>query len=168
MVGSARRLSEELLLRRRRCLGRILDARAGRGRASAVARVGLRRRARIRRRRQRATHGGRRALLQRRGIRRRVHLSGDLAGARLALPLAPDANYRCSGGTRDRSPAWEQRRLVLSYFRTENRSPLFLKMLQSDLTSLTGPPCSVLPMGQQRAAGSSKPKRPRRNPEGRA
>src|SRR5262245_50337321 len=98
MVGSARRLSEELLLRRRRALGRVLDDGWRRGGAAAMARARLWRRARLRRRRGRVAHGGGRAFLQRRGVRRRAQLSGDLARARLALPLAAHADFGRDGG----------------------------------------------------------------------
>src|SRR5262245_3732335 len=63
-----------------------------------MARARLWQRARLRRRRGRVAHGGRRALLQRRGVRRRIQLSGDLARARLALPLAAHADFGRSGG----------------------------------------------------------------------
>ena len=43
---------------------------------------------------RRPAHGGRRAFLHRRGVRRRVRVPGDLADARMALPLAADAHHR--------------------------------------------------------------------------
>ena len=56
----------------------------------------------VRRRRRRAAHGGRRAFLLRRGVRRRVHVPGDLAHARLALPLAAHADRGRGCGARAR------------------------------------------------------------------
>src|SRR5712692_6914898 len=46
-----------------------------------------------------------RALLLRRGVRRRVHVPGDLAHARMALPLAAHADCGAVGGARARAAA---------------------------------------------------------------
>ena len=57
LVGSARRLSGELLVHRRRAVRRVLDAGAGRADAAAMATARLWRGARLRRRDRRAAHG---------------------------------------------------------------------------------------------------------------
>ena len=77
-----------VLLRRRR--HRVLDLRARGADAAGVAAAGLCRGDRVRRHDQRASDGVRRALLYRRRRRRAGHVSGDLAGSRLHLPLAVD------------------------------------------------------------------------------
>src|SRR5262249_49414323 len=105
VVGPARRLPEELLVHCRRAVGRVLDTGAGDAAAAAMARAGDRRRARVRRRGRAAADGGRRPFLQRRGLRRRVSLLADLAGARMALPLAPHAAVGRRGGARNRTAA---------------------------------------------------------------
>src|SRR5262249_56888751 len=51
----------------------------------------------------RVAAGGRRAFLLRRGVRRRVQLSGDVARAWLALPLAAHADFGRDGGAGDRA-----------------------------------------------------------------
>src|SRR5262249_56058858 len=97
-VGVGGWWAEGLLGRGGRGVGWVLDYGWRRGGAAAMARARLWQRARLRRRRGRVADGGRRAFLQRRGVRRRVQLSADLARARLALPLAAHADLGRGGG----------------------------------------------------------------------
>ena len=94
VVGSARWLRPQLfvLLRRRR--HRVLDLRARGVDAAGMAAAGLCRRDPVRRHDQRAADGVRRAFLHRRRGGRAGDFSGDLAGARLHLPLALDPAIR--------------------------------------------------------------------------
>src|SRR5258708_5537833 len=64
----------------------------------APARAGLCNGTRLRSSRWNLAHGGRRAFLHGLDIRRRVQLSGDLARAWWALPLAAHARFGCGGG----------------------------------------------------------------------
>ena len=94
VVGPARQLRPQLLVLLRRRRHRVLDLRAGGADAAGLAAAGLCRRDGVRRRHQRAADGVRRALLHRRRGRRAGDVSGDLAGARLHLPLAVDPAVR--------------------------------------------------------------------------
>src|SRR5262249_59745671 len=79
LVGSTRRLPEELLLCRGRAFGRVLDSGGRRRGPAALARTRLCSGGRLRGCRRNLAHGGRRPFLYRLDLRRRVQLSGDLA-----------------------------------------------------------------------------------------
>src|SRR5260370_36228945 len=96
--GPTRRRPEDRLFCGGGAFGRVVDTGGSRCVPAAVARAGLCNGTRLRSSRWNLAHGGRRAFLHGLDIRRRVQLSGDLARAWWALPLAAHARFGCGGG----------------------------------------------------------------------
>ena len=103
LVGSARRLPRQLLLRLGRRVRRGVDRRAGGAGAAAMAGARLWRGARAEYGHGGRAHDGRRAFLHRHGVCRGVHVLDHLGGARPDLSLAAHAAHRRGGRARHRA-----------------------------------------------------------------
>src|SRR5260370_6952917 len=101
--GPTRRRPEDRLFCGGGAFGRVVGGGGWRCGPAAVARAGLCNGTRLRSSRWNLAHGGRRAFLHGLDIRRRVQLSGDLARAWWALPLAAHARFGCGGGAAARA-----------------------------------------------------------------